>query len=189
MNNESHRHFVALSKPIDPSIVRVHRLLDPIARSAECEYFVAGATARDLILVNVHGLSPGRVTRDIDFGIAVENWEQFEFLKERLIATPEFAAYPKVQQRLTYMDQTAGLSIPVDLIPFGGIASVDGTIAWPPSRDIIMNVAGFQEALESSFSIEAGDSLTVRVASVPGLVLLKPTAWADRSHENTKDAA
>jgi predicted nucleotidyltransferase len=76
---------------------------------------VAGATARDLILVNVHGLRPGRATRDVDFGVAVESWAQFELLKERLIATREFAAAPKVQQRLIYTDQSAGLSIPIRL--------------------------------------------------------------------------
>jgi predicted nucleotidyltransferase len=87
--------------------------LGPTASSAKCEYFVAGATARDIVLVNVYGLRPGRATRDIDFGIAIENWEQFEVLKQRLIATREFAAAPRAQQRLIYTDQTDGFSIPV----------------------------------------------------------------------------
>jgi predicted nucleotidyltransferase len=189
MSRESHQHSIPLTNPVDPSVVRVLRLLDPIARSVDCEYFVAGATARDLILVNVHGLRPGRATRDIDFGIAVETWEQFENLKQRLTTTPEFAVAPKALQRLIYTDQTDGVSIPIDLIPFRGITSADGTIAWPPSRDIVMNVAGFEEALESAVLIEVEVSLTVRVASIPGLALLKLTAWADRGRETTKDAA
>jgi predicted nucleotidyltransferase len=90
MNNDSPRHSIPPSSPVDPSIIRVLRALDPIARAAHCDYFVAGATARDLILVNVHGLRPGRATRDIDFGIAVESWDQFARLKERLIATGDF---------------------------------------------------------------------------------------------------
>ena len=189
MKNESHQHSLPLTNPIDPSVVRVLRLLDPTASSSKCEYFVAGATARDIVLVNVYGLRPGRATRDIDFGIAIENWEQFEVLKERLIATREFSAAPRAQQRLIYTDQTDGFSIPVDLIPFRGIASPHGTFAWPPSRDIVVNVAGFEEALESSVVIEAAEGLTVRVASPPGLTLLKLTAWADRGRETTKDAA
>ena len=60
--------------------------------SAKCEYFVAGATARDLILVNVHGLRPGRATRDIDFGIAVESWEQFELSEGTIDCDHDFAA-------------------------------------------------------------------------------------------------
>jgi len=35
-------------------------------------------------------MRPGRATRDIDFGIAVESWAQLELLKERLLATNEF---------------------------------------------------------------------------------------------------
>ncbi len=116
--------------------------------------------------MNVHGLRPGRATRDIDFGIAVESWAQFELLKERLLATNDFSA-SRAQQRLTFADSNEGISIPVDLIPFRGVASANGTIAWPPSRDIVMNVAGFEEALTSSVLIEVGTDLTVHVASVP----------------------
>ena len=76
----------------------------------------------------------------------------------------------------------------VDLIPFRGVASPDSTIQWPPSRDIVMNVAGFEEALGSSVSMEIEENLTVRVASLPGLTLLKLVAWADRGRETNKDA-
>jgi len=90
MNNESPQHSTPPTSPVDPALLRVLRSLDPIAREAECPYFVAGATARDLILVNIHGLRPGRATRDIDFGIAVESWDQFARLKEGLAATGDF---------------------------------------------------------------------------------------------------
>jgi len=189
MNSESYQRSGPPDRPIDPSVVRALRSLDPIAREADCDYFVAGATARDLILVNVHGLRPGRATRDIDFGIAIESWEQFARLKERLAATGDFAPDRKALQRLIYTDQAAGFSIPIDLIPFRGVASPGRTIAWPPRQDVVMNVAGFEEALASAISVEIEVGLTVRVASVPGLTLLKLIAWADRGRESNKDAA
>jgi predicted nucleotidyltransferase len=189
MSNESRRHSTPLNSAVDPSLARVLRVIDPIARSSGCEYFLAGATARDLILVNVHGLRPGRATRDIDFGIAVESWAQFELLKERLLATNEFSATRAQQQRLIFALSKEGLSVPVDLIPFRGVASAHGTIAWPPGRDIVMNVAGFEEALASSVLIEIEAKLTVHVASVAGLTLLKLAAWVDRGRESNKDAA
>lgn len=189
MSNESPQRSIPPNSPIDHSIVRVLRALDPVARAVDCEYFVAGATARDLILVNVHGLRPGRATRDIDFGIAVRSWDQFARLKEGLVATGQFESNQKMLQRLVYSDQSAGFSIPVDLIPFGGVTDHNRTIKWPPSRDIVMNVAGFEEALASSVSMQLEDSLTVRVASLPGLALLKLIAWSDRSRETNKDAA
>lgn len=189
MSNESLQRSVLPNNPVDPSIVHVLRTLDPIAREAGCPYFVAGATARDLILVNIHGLRPGRATRDIDFGIAVENWDRFALLKERLVATGAFTTDRRALQRLTYSDQAAGFSIPVDLIPFRGVTAADGTVEWPPSRDIVMNVAGFEEALASSIPIEIEDNLIVRVASLPGLMVLKLVAWSDRGRETDKDAA
>jgi predicted nucleotidyltransferase len=174
--------------PLDPAIVRVLQVLDPITRGANCEYFVAGATARDIIMVHVHGLRPGRATYDIDFGIAVESWDHFARLKDHLIATGDFAADRRALQRLIYSDQATGFSLPVDLIPFGGVASSDGTIEWPPSRDIVMNVAGFEEALISSMRVEIAPDLVVRVASLAGLALLKLVAWSDRGRETDKDA-
>ena len=167
MSNESHQHSIRPSNPIDPLFATLFRLVDRIAREVDCPSFSAGATARDLILVNVHGLRPGRATRDIDFGIAVESWEQFQLLKERLIATGKFAADRTALQRLIYSDQATSFSIPVDLVPFRGVASAAATIAWPPNRDTVLNVAGFEEALASSVSMEMRRGLH-RVRSVRG---------------------
>lgn len=189
MSNGSSPHSIRTSSPVDPSIVRVLRPVDRIASELRCPFFVAGATARDLMLVNVYGLRPGRATRDIDFGIAVQSWDQFQSLKEQMIATGEFSVDLKAQQRLLYTDRRAGFSVPVDLIPFRGVASVDNLIAWPPGRDVVLNVAGFEEAWVSSIPVEVEEGLTVRVASVPGLTLLKLVAWADRRLESNKDAA
>ena len=72
------------------------------------------------------------------------------------------------------------------LIPFRGVASDDNTIEWPPSRDIVMNVAGFEEALSSSVSLTVADNLMIRVASLPALTLLKLIAWSDRAVKPTK---
>jgi predicted nucleotidyltransferase len=69
------------------------------------------------------------------------------------------------------------------------VAFENNTIKWPPSRDIVMNVAGFEEALSSSVSLTLEDNLTARVASPPGLTLLKLIAWSDRGRETNKDAA
>lgn len=144
MNNESPLNSVSPSNPVDPAIVRVLRSLDPVACAADCAYFVAGATARDLILVNVHGLRPGRATRDIDFGIAVESWDQFARLKERLVATGEFASDQRALQRLLYTDPTTEISIPVDLIPFRAITCLPSRpggrwcYMWPqPTKNIL----------------------------------------------------
>ncbi len=175
-------------RPIDPLIVRVLRRVDRVARNAGIPYFIAGATARDLILVNVYGMWAGRSTRDIDFGVAVESWEQFSSLRDGLTAGGEFEAYPHALHRLAWRDEQMEFPMFVDLIPFGGVTSADGHILWPPKNDVAMNVAGFEEALASSILLAVEDKLGVRVASVPGLTMLKLAAWADRGNTTTKDA-
>lgn len=71
--------------------------------------------------------------------------EQFARLKEGLVATGNFDSDQRLLQRLIYSDQVAGLSMPVNLIPFRGVVSADSTIEWPPNHGIVMNVAGFEE--------------------------------------------
>ncbi len=145
--------------------------------------------ARDLMLVNAFGLPPGRATRDIDFGVAVENWEQFQALKGTLMESGQFDATQNDIQRLFWKDPDTGSSTPIDVIPFGGVTSESKMLAWPPDKDIVMNVAGFEEALESSVQLRIEEDLVVRVASIPGLAVLKLIAWQDRRNENDKDAA
>jgi predicted nucleotidyltransferase len=96
MSNGSNPHSIAPSKPLDPATIRVLRAVDHAASALNCPFFVAGATARDLMLVNVYGLRPGRATRDIDFGIAVKSWDEFQGLKERMIAT---VSLPETRRR------------------------------------------------------------------------------------------
>ncbi len=175
--------------PIDPVIAQLLRSVDQIAREAACPYFVAGATARDLVLVHVHGLPPGRATRDVDFGVAVENWQQFAKLKEYAQTNGVFRAHPRAMQRLLFTGGGAGVELPVDLIPFRGGSSSDYMIEWPPDRDIVLNVAGFEEAFASSLSLRVEEGFNIRVASIPGLALLKLVAWLDRRHSTSKDAA
>ncbi len=151
--------------------------------------FIVGAMARDLVLVNAFGLRSGGATRDIDFGLSVECWEEFQMLKTALVETGQFEATPKVAHRLIWKDPETGATTPVDLIPFGGVASEDKTIAWPPSRDFAMSVAGFEEASESAIRLQVEDDLVVRVASLPGLTVLKLIAWEGRRNESDKDAA
>jgi predicted nucleotidyltransferase len=69
---------------------------------------------------------------------------------------------------------------PIDLVPFGGVEDPAATIAWPPDRSIVMNVAGYREAFEAAPQVEIDAGLVVRVVSLPGLAILKLFAWADR---------
>src|ERR1700737_1452195 len=85
---------------IDPLILEVVRKIDAVARRHETSYFLAGATAREVILRHVFGRPPGRRTLDINFGIAVRDWEHFQTLKSALIEQADFILHARAHQQL-----------------------------------------------------------------------------------------
>jgi predicted nucleotidyltransferase len=188
MNNTSNRPF-GLSKPPTEDFIRVVRELDAITTRLAIPFLLVGAAARDIVLVNLWGQPPGRATADIDFAFAVNDWAEFAHLRDGLVATGHFQRVPHKEQCLKYTDPEHGFQLPVDFIPFRGVASKTQTISWPPEGDFVMNVAGFEETLAAALCIELEPGLVISVASLPGLAILKMVAWADRHLENNKDAA
>lgn len=175
-------------RPVDPIILAILREVDRLAGGLALPYFVAGATARDILLTNVYGMNTGRATRDVDFAVAVENWQQFEAIKARLTADGRFNASKDTLQRLYYRLSGEGPGYPLDIIPFRGVEQPRNTVAWPPEMKILINVAGYEEALAAAIQVQVDGSFVVRVASLPGLAVLKLIAWLDRGEEDSKDA-
>jgi predicted nucleotidyltransferase len=136
---------------------------------------IVGAFARDLHLFYAHGIVPQRQTEDLDFALAVRDWTEFESLKQRLTSSTRFQASPSAAHRLRYRS-----GLPVDLVPFGAVETLDRKIAWPPSGDVVMSVFGFQEALAAAHEIVLPGDVRSRVVSLPALALLKLICWEER---------
>lgn len=83
-----------------------------------------------------------------------------------------------MKQRLVH---ESGLLI--DLVPFGNLEEVSGRISWPPDFSIVMSTVGFREAYDNSIDIRVAIDLTVKVASLAGLALMKIVAWKERRYE------
>ncbi|WP_051979015.1 hypothetical protein [Edaphobacter aggregans] len=145
MSSFSNPLTVPEDRPLDPAILHILTVVDGVAAKQGCPYIVVGVTARDLLLYHVFGIPAMRATQDVDFAIAVENWEQFQKLRTALLATDHFEP-SRIEHRLFLKTLKGTTKIPIDLIPFGGVAEGD-TIAWPPDRDTVMTVAGFEDAL------------------------------------------
>ena len=175
-------------RPIDPLALLIMREVDRVLKELGVAYFVAGAMARDILLTNVYGIAIERATRDVDFAVAVESWGQFEDIRQLLTAGGLFEAAPKVAQRLYYKPQPNFQGTPLDIIPFRGVEQVRNTITWPPEMAVMMNVVGYEDALAAAIFVEIEPGFNLRVASLPGLALLKLFAWADRGREDPKDA-
>ncbi len=172
-------------RALDPVTVSVIRAINNVTVELGLDTLLVGATARVILLEHVHDQVTGRKTHDIDFAVAVENWEQFRAIKERLIALREFTQDERIAHRLNY-----GPVVIVDLIPFGEIEDEESMLRWPPPEVAILNMAGFRDAYESAVQIEIEPGLIVSVASIPSMSVLKIFAWNDRRHEEKgkKDA-
>lgn len=175
-------------RPLDPLALKVIGEIQQVADTFGVRVFVVGAVARIILLENVHGLNPGRTTTDVDVALAVDHWEQFQKLKGSLLENPSFDAAEHIAHRLYFRVPASKHPYNVDLIPFGGVETSPSTIAWPPDMAILMNVAGFSDAFAAAVGVEARPGLQISVASLPGIAVLKLFAWADRRHENSKDA-
>lgn len=143
----------------------------------QIRYLLAGGNAREILLVHVYGCQPGRVTTDLDFGVIVADWPQFQALKEALQETGHFNATPGAAQRMIYT--APGARVAVDIVPFGGVAGSDGTLACPPDGSTVMQVLGFEQASACALTLAIDDDLAVPIASPEGLVMLKFVAWTD----------
>jgi predicted nucleotidyltransferase len=173
-----------LSGKIDPLTVSVLSLIHQVASKERIPFFIVGATARDILLETVHGISPKRATIDIDIAVFLENWAQFDRVKEALIQSHDFTPGREIQ-RFLYQGE-----FPVDLVPFGGIAEGNNHIEWPPDRNSRMSVAGFEECYRNSIPIKLADNpeLVVQVVSLAGLAILKLVSWNDSVERRRKDA-
>jgi predicted nucleotidyltransferase len=142
-----------------------------------------GAAARDLHLVHVHGLNPERATEDADVALAVSSWADFQRLREALLRARQFTPGGPLH-RVWRGDQR------LDIVPFGGVERSDRSIEWPTEGREIMSVAGFTEALETAVAVALPGGVSIDVASLPALALLKVWAWKDRRYSAPgKDAS
>jgi len=175
-------------RPIDPVTVEILQAVAAAAARVGVDQMLVGATARDVLLTHVFGLEVQRATHDVDFAVAVKDWEQFESLRAALLEDGKFEDGGRAKQRLYFRTADDGPRYQLDLVPFGGISNGTNEIAWPPDMKIIMNVAGYDDVIAAAEVVQFTDQFTSKVVSIAGLAMLKLVAWSDRGRENPKDA-
>ena len=181
--------MLKLELPLEPSVLRVIAAVQAGAQAQSVEPLLVGAAARDLLLVHVHGQRVRRATKDVDFAVALASWEAFEQLKAQLVQNHGFVDDPSQKQRLKFTAEGGGAGTTIDLVPFGENLQVSHRgLLWPPEMEVYMTVSGFEEALGSAQLVELQQGLQIKVASLPGLAILKLFAWGDRHLRDRKDA-
>jgi len=170
-----------LSNKIPNQTVEILQKVTIVAENLNIPIFLIGATARDLVLEHGYGLPKITTTRDIDFGVAVSDWQEYEKLKRELVKTDNFSLDSKAEHRL--IENSSNTKI--DFVPFGEIESSPGQIIFQSKT--VMNMTGFSEAFKTALMVRLSADLIIKIVSSVGLALLKLFSWNDR-FEN-KDAS
>jgi predicted nucleotidyltransferase len=156
--------------------------LDNYFQSIQTQFYIIGATARDMIL-DAHGEKSGRATRDIDIAVAIPHWEKYKQIEEGLLNIVGITKDPAQAQRFIYQ----GI-YHLDIVPFGEIMKEDDKIFWPPDEQMAMSVLGFTEVGSNVHVVEIDQSLKLNIASLAGIFILKIVAWSERHLSTNKDA-
>lgn len=165
----------------NPLLVELLRKLTDSFNKMDKDFYVIGATARDIIMQQLLNTESKRRTRDLDIAIAIPDWDAFEQVKQSLIADG-FEKSRDMQQRFYYGEYE------LDIVPYGVVAKADDNIYWPPEEVVAMSVKGFDEVLSEAITVSIDDEFKVKIASLHGLFLLKFNAWLDRNAKTSKDA-
>lgn len=167
----------------NPLLKELLQKLTDYFQSIVADFYIIGATARDIILSGIHKQASSRRTADLDIAIAIKDWDKFNQISEELCKMEGFTKDPKLTQRFNFQKV-----YDIDIVPFGEIAQKDNTIYWPPEEQFAMSVAGYTEVADNTLDITIDNDLSVKVASLPGIFILKLAAFNDRKNETNKDA-
>jgi len=175
--------LIDISGKLDSSYIAAIKEIKKVADSLKISFFIIGALARDIIMEYFYEIKAPRMTMDIDLGIKISRWKQFDKLINTLEKSGEFKKL-KEKRRVLYND------ILIDIVPFGDISDKNERISWPPENEVVMSVMGFNEVYNYStlVRLQNNPTLEVKIPTLPGLAILKLFAWKDNFPNRSKDA-
>jgi len=160
-----------------PYFKEVFDIIDDVLVKLNIPYYLIGASAVALELLK-GGIKPSRGTKDIDFAIMIASIQEFEAVVEALLKY----GFNKVEAPWTlYNDK---FNIAIDLLPFGEIEE-KFTIQFN-ERYTDLHVLGFSEVLQESGTVQIEEK-SLKIPSLPGMVILKLIAWSDRPEDRDND--
>jgi len=70
----------------NPLLIELLSVVNECFKEVGQDFFVIGATARDILIRQLVGISSGRKTRDLDLAIAIPNWKAFDDITQTLLS-------------------------------------------------------------------------------------------------------
>ncbi len=165
---------------IDPKAVPALRILAQIVAEDGRDFVLIGATVPQ-VLVHLWegGEFRGRPTLDVDAVVTAVSWGDFEGMRRRLF---DVGFRPGSASHQLLFDE----DVMIDLVPYGPGLVENDRLVWPDTG-FVMNTLGFEEAFAQAEPVEVVPGLSLRVVSIPGLLLLKIVAYQDRPEERARD--
>lgn len=161
------------------------KALSSSLREINIPLYVVGATARDIMMKLLGESEVRRRTNDLDVAIALQDWSEFDKVKEKL--EKNHFNKMKGKHKFFYEGEDGCNDFEVDVVPFGNIA-VDEQVCWPPEGNPVMSVRCFDDVMAHSIDVSINDEITFKIAPLYGQFLIKFDAWIDRHAKTDKDA-
>ncbi len=144
------------------------------------DFYIIGALARDAWFTKEGVAALG--TKDVDLAVLVSEVEQFYQLKNRLIEKHGFEKVSTNEFVLLGLNQ-----MQIDILPFGQLEVDDGVAVKGEGLNRI-KVNGFKEVyLASVEDVYVLNDKQFKVATLPGIFLLKIIAFDDRPEQRPND--
>lgn len=144
------------------------------------DYYVIGAKARDFWF-EANNISQRRFTQDIDFAVLVSDLNQFQLFIKLLVEKFGFRVIEKLPYRVIYIKH----ELTIDLLPFGGVNEA-GYINFMDKFDTQISILGLEEVYKEILKKDYNDK-ELKIASLPGLCILKLVSWSDKPESRNKD--
>lgn len=167
----------------DDNLLRVLWIVQGVLDGYGAEGILIGARARDIQLLQ-HNLKPPRATRDVDWAVKTASIKTYDATRDELVRSFDFRPYGTEPYRLLHGETRTML----DLLPFGGIARA-GIVTFSDRHKTRLQVAGIKEVSQAAQMVQIDSNITLRVATLPGIFILKLLAWQSDQSARLKDIA
>ena len=165
---------------LDEKALAALRIVSEVLATGRHRFVLIGATVPQIRIDLEDNAGPkNRPTRDIDATVEVSDWPDFE----RIVRTLREKGFQpgRAPHQFTFADE-----VRLDLLPYGAGIVQNNQLTWPDTQQI-MSVVGFEETFQNASTVEIAPGLSVPVATIPTLVLLKIAAYTDRPWERARD--
>lgn len=170
-----------LSHIRESELKEVFDALEEAFHISQIDFYLIGAIARNIWYSR--GSKSFRSTKDLDFAVLISNREDYEKVRLYLMEHKSFRA---AKNNSFIMLSPSGIEI--DILPFGEI-EIDDEVTFSGTGLSNIRVSGFMEVYKAGtedIALETGHNF--KVATLPGIVLLKLVAYDDRPEIRSKDA-